>query len=116
MSNIIETADKAGTFKTLLAAVSAAGLGPTLEGKGPFTVFAPDDAAFEKLPAGTVESLLADIPKLTTILTYHVVSGDVRAAEVVKLHNVKTVAGGELHIHANGGVKVNESNVTATDT
>jgi len=115
MPNIVETADKAGTFKTLLAAVNAAGLAPTLEGKGPFTVFAPNDAAFEKLPAGTVESLIADIPKLTKILTYHVVSGDVRAADVVKLHNVKTVEGGELHIHANGGVKVNESNVIATD-
>lgn len=115
MPNIVETADKAGTFKTLLAAVNAAGLAPTLEGNGPFTVFAPNDAAFEKLPPGTVESLIADIPKLTKILTYHVVSGDVRAADVVKLHNVKTVEGSELHIHANGGVKVNESNVIATD-
>lgn len=115
MPNIVETAGKAGTFTTLLAAVNAAGLASTLEGKGPFTVFAPNDDAFKKLPAGTVESLLGDIPKLTKILTYHVVSGDVRAAEVVKLHNVKTVEGGELHVHANGGVKINDSNVIATD-
>ncbi len=115
MSNIVQTADKAGTFKTLLAAVNAAGLATTLEGKGPFTVFAPNDEAFAKLPAGTVDALLADLPKLTKILTYHVVSGDVRAADVVKLHNVKTVEGGDLHIHANGGVKINESNVIGAD-
>ncbi len=115
MSNIVETATKAGTFNTLLAAVTAAGLAPTLNGAGPFTVFAPNDAAFEKLPKGTVESLLADIPKLTKILTYHVVSGDVRAADVAKLHNVKTVEGTDLHVHANGGVKINESNVITAD-
>jgi len=115
MSNIVQTAEQAGTFTTLLAAVKAAGLDTTLAGAGPFTVFAPNDAAFAKLPAGTVESLLADIPKLKKILTYHVVSGDVRAADVVKLHNVKTVEGGELKIHANGGVKVNESNVIGAD-
>ncbi len=115
MSNIVQTADKAGTFKTLLAAVNAADLATTLEGKGPFTVFAPNDEAFAKLPAGTVDALLADLPKLTKILTYHVVSGDVRAADVAKLHNVKTVEGGDLHIHANGGVKINESNVIGAD-
>ncbi|MBD5606364.1 MAG: fasciclin domain-containing protein [Candidatus Eremiobacteraeota bacterium] len=115
MSNIVQTADKAGTFKTLLAAVNAAGLATTLEGKGPFTVFAPNDEAFAKLPAGTVDALLADLPKLTKILTYHVVSGAVRAADVAKLHNVKTVEGGDLHIHANGGVKINESNGIGAD-
>jgi uncharacterized surface protein with fasciclin (FAS1) repeats len=115
MSNIVQTADKAGTFKTLLAAVKAAGLTETLEGKGPYTVFAPNDEAFAKLPKGTVESLLADIPKLKKLLTYHVVSGDVRAADVAKLHDVKTVEGGNLHIHANGGVKVNESKVIGAD-
>jgi uncharacterized surface protein with fasciclin (FAS1) repeats len=115
MSTIVETAEKAGTFKTLLAAVKAAGLDPTLEGKGPFTVFAPNDAAFAKLPKGTVDSLLADIPKLKKILTYHVVSGDVRSADVAKMHNVKTVEGGELHVHANGGIKVNDSNVIGAD-
>ncbi len=115
MSNIVQTADQAGTFKTLLAAVKAAGLDSTLEGKGPFTVFAPNDAAFAKLPAGTVDSLLADIPKLKKILTYHVVSGDVRSADVAKLHNVKTVEGGDIHVHVNGGVKINESNVISAD-
>lgn len=115
MANIVETAQSAGTFKTLVAAVTAAGLAETLSSPGPFTVFAPNDAAFAKLPAGTVESLLADIPKLTKILTYHVVSGDVRAADVVKLHEAKTVEGSAVHIHANGTVKVNEATVIATD-
>jgi uncharacterized surface protein with fasciclin (FAS1) repeats len=115
MSTIVQNAEKAGTFKTLLAALKAAGLDPTLEGKGPFTVFAPNDAAFDKLPKGTVDSLLADIPKLKKILTYHVVAGDVRSADVRKLHNVKTVEGGELHIHANGGVKINDANVIGAD-
>jgi uncharacterized surface protein with fasciclin (FAS1) repeats len=115
MSNIVQTADKAGNFKTLLAAVKAAGLTETLEGKGPYTVFAPNDEAFAKLPKGTVESLLADIPKLKKLLTYHVVSGDVRAADVAKLHDVKTVEGGNIHVHANGGVKINESKVIGAD-
>ena len=115
MSTIVQNAEKAGTFKTLLAALKAAGLDPTLQGKGPFTVFAPNDAAFDKLPKGTVDSLLADIPKLKKILTYHVVAGDVRSADVRKLHNVKTVEGGELHIHANGGVKINDANVIGAD-
>jgi uncharacterized surface protein with fasciclin (FAS1) repeats len=115
MSNIVQTADKAGTFKTLLAAVKAAGLTETLEGKGPYTVFAPNDEAFAKLPKGTVESLLADIPKLKKLLTYHVVSGDVRASDVAKLHDVKTVEGGNIRVHANGGVKINESKVIGAD-
>jgi len=115
MSNIIQTAEKAGTFTTLLAAVKAAGLDPTLEGKGPFTVFAPNDAAFAKLPKGTVESLLADIPKLKKVLTYHVVSGTMSSADVAKQHDLKTVEGSDLHVHANGGVKINESNVVGAD-
>jgi len=115
MSNILKNADNAGTFKTLIAAVKAAGLTETLDGKGPYTVFAPNDAAFAKLPKGTVESLLADVPKLKQLLTYHVVSGDVRTADVRKLKDMKTVEGQNLHIHANGGVKVNESNVIGSD-
>lgn len=115
MANIVATAQSAGTFKTLVAAVTAAGLAETLSSPGPFTVFAPNDAAFAKLPAGTVEALLTDIPKLRKILTYHVVAGDVRATEVVKLHDAKTVEGSNVHIHANGGVKINEANVIATD-
>ena len=115
MSNIMQTAEKAGTFTTLLAAVKAAGMNPTLEGKGPFTVFAPNDAAFAKLPKGTVESLLTDIPKLKRILSYHVVSGNMSTADVRKRHDLKTVEGGELHVHANGGVKINDSNVLGAD-
>ena len=115
MSNILTNADNAGTFTTLIAAVKAAGLTETLDGKGPYTVFAPNDAAFAKLPKGTVESLLADVPKLKQLVTYHVVSGDVRTADVRKLKDMKTVEGQNLHIHANGGVKVNESNVIGSD-
>ena len=111
MSNIVQTATSAGTFTTLLAAVKAAGLNPTLEGAGPYTVFAPNDDAFAKLPKGTVESLLADIPKLKKILTYHVVPGKLSTSDVEKLHNVKTVEGGEVSVHANGGVKINDSNM-----
>jgi uncharacterized surface protein with fasciclin (FAS1) repeats len=83
VKDIVDTAVGAGTFATLAAAVTAAGLVDTLKGPGPFTVFAPTDEAFKKLPAGTVEALLKDIPKLTGILTYHVVSGKVLAADVV---------------------------------
>lgn len=90
MANIVETAVAAGTFKTLVAAVTEAGLVDTLSGPGPFTVFAPSDDAFAKLPAGTVEALLKDKPKLTSILTYHVVAGKHLAADVVKLNSVKT--------------------------
>jgi uncharacterized surface protein with fasciclin (FAS1) repeats len=82
MSNIVETAVAAGSFKTLVAAVQAAGLVETLSGTGPFTVFAPTDEAFAKLPAGTVEGLLKDIPALTKILTYHVVSGAVMSTDI----------------------------------
>lgn len=115
MPNIVETAVAAGSFKTLVAAVTAAGLADTLSSPGPFTVFAPSDDAFAKLPAGTVEALLADIPKLKKILTYHVVSGDVRAADVSKLKEAKTVEGSNVHIHVNGGVKINESNIVTAD-
>jgi uncharacterized surface protein with fasciclin (FAS1) repeats len=115
MSNIVQIADTVGTFKTLLAAVQAAGLTATLEGKGPFTVFAPDDEAFAKLPKGSVDTLLADIPALKKLLTYHVVPGDVRTADVRKVREMRTVEGGRLHVHANGGVKINESNVIGAD-
>jgi uncharacterized surface protein with fasciclin (FAS1) repeats len=118
MHDIIDTAVAAGTFKTLAAAVTAAGLVPTLKGTGPFTVFAPSDEAFAKLPAGTVESLLKDIPKLTAILTYHVVAGKVMAADVMKMDGktAATVNGALLKISTTGGVKLNgEVNVVATD-
>jgi len=115
MANIVETAVSAGSFGTLVAAVKAAGLVETLTGAGPFTVFAPTDEAFAKLPAGTVEGLLGDIPKLTKILTYHVVSGKVMAADVVKLKSAKTVEGSEVKIDASNGVKINASTVTTAD-
>jgi len=113
--NIVETAVEAGTFTTLVAAVQAAGLAETLSGPGPFTVFAPTDEAFAKLPEGTVESLLADPEALAGILTYHVVAGKVMAADVVTLTEAETVQGGVLTIDASNGVMVNDATVTATD-
>ena len=116
MADIVDSAVSAGSFTTLVAAVQAAGLVDTLKGAGPFTVFAPTDEAFAKLPAGTVEALLKDIPKLTKILTYHVVSGKVLAADVVNLDSAPTVEGSSVKIDAsNGGVKINDSNVTTAD-
>jgi len=115
MADIIDTAVNAGSFSTLVAAVKAAGLVETLKGKGPFTVFAPTDEAFAKLPAGTVDGLLKDIPKLKKILTYHVVSGKVMAADVTKLKSAKTVEGSDVAIDASKGVKVNDSTVTTPD-
>ena len=118
MHDIIDTAVAAGTFNTLAAAVTAAGLVPTLKGAGPFTVFAPTDEAFAKLPAGTVESLLKDIPKLTAILTYHVVAGKVMAADVVTMDGktAATVNGALLAVSTTGGVKLNGTvNVVKTD-
>jgi len=113
--NIVETARDAGSFTTLLAAVDAAGLSDTLADGGPFTVFAPTDEAFSKLPAGTVESLLADPAKLSDILTYHVVPGRVTAAEVSQLQFATTVQGQDLAITSNGGVSVGGANVVAAD-
>jgi uncharacterized surface protein with fasciclin (FAS1) repeats len=116
--DIVDTAVAAGSFKTLATALQAAGLVETLKGKGPFTVFAPTDAAFAKLPAGTVEGLLKpeNKAKLASILTYHVVAGNVKAADVVKLTEAKTVNGQSVKISvANGGVKVDGANVVTTD-
>jgi len=115
MADIVDTAVSAGSFNTLVAAVKAANLVGTLKGAGPFTVFAPTDDAFAKLPAGTVDALLQDIPKLTKILTYHVVSGKVMAADVVKLKSATTVEGSTVKIDAANGVKVNESKVVTPD-
>lgn len=116
--DIVDTAVAAGQFQTLAAALSAAGLVETLKGPGPFTVFAPTDAAFAKLPAGTVESLLKPENKaqLTAILTYHVVPGAVMAADVVKLDEAQTVNGRLLEVRTSGGsVMINDAKVTATD-
>jgi len=115
MSNIVEIAISAGTFKTLVQAIQAAALVETLSAQGPFTVFAPDDDAFAKLPAGTVDSLLRDIPKLKDILTYHVVAGKVMSADVAGLTSAKTVQGKELSIDTKDGVKVNEAKVIKAD-
>jgi uncharacterized surface protein with fasciclin (FAS1) repeats len=118
MHDIIDTAVAAGSFKTLAAALTAANLIATLKGAGPFTVFAPTDEAFAKLPAGTVDALLKDIPKLTAILTYHVVGGKVMAADVMTMDgkSAATVNGAEIKIGTTGGVKINGSvNVVKTD-
>ena len=112
---IVDVAAGNGNFNTLVAAVKAAGLAETLSGKGPYTVFAPTDAAFAKLPPGTVDALLKDVPKLKAILTYHVVSGKVMAKDV-KTGAVPTVNGQSINITAGaGGVAVNDAKVTATD-
>ncbi len=100
MGKIFDIAVAAGSFKTLVTAVKSAGLVDTLEGKGTFTVFAPNYDAFAKLPKGTAEGLLKDIPKLKAVLTYHVVAGKVMAADVVKLKTAKTVQGQEVKIDA----------------
>ena len=116
--DIVDTAVGAGQFKTLAAALQAAGLVETLKGKGPFTVFAPTDAAFAKLPAGTVEMLLKpeNKAKLTAILTYHVVAGKVMAADVVKVKSAKTVQGSAVTVNAMGGkVMIDGANVVTTD-
>jgi uncharacterized surface protein with fasciclin (FAS1) repeats len=116
--DIVDTAVAAGSFKTLAAALKAAGLVDTLKGEGPFTVFAPTDEAFAKLPAGTVDTLLKpeNKAKLTSILTYHVVPGTVMAADVAKLKTAKTVQGGSLKIAAaNGKVMIDKATVTKAD-
>ena len=116
--DIVDTAVAAGQFQTLAAALNAAGLVETLKGPGPFTVFAPTDAAFAKLPAGTVENLLKPKNKeqLIAILTYHVVPGSVMAADVVKLDEAKTVNGKMLNVKASdSGVMINDAKVTAAD-
>ncbi|MEO8129266.1 MAG: fasciclin domain-containing protein [Bryobacteraceae bacterium] len=116
--DIVDTAVSAGSFNTLVAAVKAAGLVDTLKGAGPFTVFAPTDEAFAKLPAGTVEDLLKpeNKAKLVAILTYHVVPGKVMAAAVVKLHMAKTVNGQELAVKASkDSVMIDNAKVTKTD-
>ena len=116
--DIVDTAVAAGSFKTLAAALQAADLVDTLKGDGPFTVFAPTDEAFAKLPAGTVETLLKpeNKAKLQAILTYHVVAGSVRSADVVKLKSAKTVNGQSVSIKtANGGVSIDGAKVVKAD-
>jgi uncharacterized surface protein with fasciclin (FAS1) repeats len=114
--DIVGVAVAAGDFNTLVAAVKAAGLVETLQGDGPYTVFAPTDEAFAKLPEGTVEKLLANPEKLKQILLYHVVPGKVTAEKVVSLNSATTAQGSDVAIAVNGGsVMVNNANVIATD-
>jgi len=115
MANIVETAIGAGSFKTLVAAVKAAGLVETLSGPGPFTVFAPNDEAFAKLGLGTIDGLLQDIPKLKGVLTCHVVQGKFMASDLVKLSSALTVQGQSLSIDTRDGVKVDGAKVVQTD-
>ncbi|WP_373009313.1 fasciclin domain-containing protein [Hyphomonas sp.] len=118
LQDIVDTAVAAGTFTTLVAAVTAADLGATLKGEGPFTVFAPNDAAFAKLPAGTVDDLVKpeNKDKLTAILTYHVMAGKVMAADIAgKKLEPATVNGEALHVDATSGVKVNDAAVVTAD-
>jgi uncharacterized surface protein with fasciclin (FAS1) repeats len=112
--DIVDTAVSAGTFNTLAAALQAAGLVDTLKGKGPFTVFAPTDAAFAKIPKADLDALLADKAKLTSVLTYHVVAGKVMAKDV-KAGKVKTVQGAQMTVATKGGVMVDNAKVTPTD-
>jgi uncharacterized surface protein with fasciclin (FAS1) repeats len=113
--DIVETAVKAGSFTTLVTAVQAAGLVETLQGAGPFTVFAPTDAAFAKLPAGTLEALLADKPRLTAVLTYHVVGGKLLAADVVKVKQVTTVQGNAAMVSTADGPTIDGARIVQTD-
>jgi uncharacterized surface protein with fasciclin (FAS1) repeats len=114
--DIVDVAVEAGSFTTLTAALEAAGLVEVLQGEGPFTVFAPTDEAFAKLPDGTVEALLADKEKLVAILTYHVVPGKVMAADVVSLSEATTVNGASIAISTyDGKVKINDATVVAAD-
>jgi uncharacterized surface protein with fasciclin (FAS1) repeats len=120
MADIVDTAIAAGSFKTLVTAVKAAGLVDTLKGEGPFTVFAPNDEAFAKLPKGTVEGLLKDIPKLKAVLTYHVVAGKVTAADVSNMKSAKTIQGQEVKIdaskwHLHKSVRINDAEVIKAD-
>ncbi len=113
--DIVDTAVSAGTFTTLVTAVQAAGLVDTLKGDGPFTVFAPSDEAFAKLPEGTVESLLKDTDKLAQILTFHVVAGEKKASDVVAASSLTTVQGQDLAIDTTDGVTVGGAKVVTTD-
>jgi len=112
--DIVDTAGAAGNFKTLVVALKAADLVPTLKGKGPFTVFAPTDEAFAKIPKTDLDALLKDKAKLKSVLTYHVVSGKVMSADL-KAGNVKTVQGSNVMVSLTGGAMVNDAKVVGAD-
>lgn len=115
MADIVEIAVGAGSFQTLVTAVQAAGLVETLQGPGPFTVFAPTDEAFAKLPPGTIQTLVQNIPQLTRILTYHVVPGQFLQAELAEREALISVEGSPLKIQTADGFEVNNATVVAPD-
>jgi len=115
MPTIVDVAVQAGSFKTLVQAVQAAGLVETLSGEGPFTVFAPTDEAFAQIPQETLQAVLADKEKLTAILTYHVVPGKLMAADVVRSTQLQTAQGQSITVSTEGGVRVDDANVVQTD-
>lgn len=115
MADLIETAQQAGTFRTLIQAIGATELVEILTSPGPYTVFAPTDEAFAKLPKGTLESLLNDIPKLKRIVLYHVAFGDVRAEDLMEINEAETVEGSVVAIESTDGIKVNDAKVLQTD-
>lgn len=115
MKNLIETVTEAGNFKTLIKAVQEAGLIDVLSSEGPYTIFAPNDEAFSKLPNGTLENILQDKEKLTNLLTYHVVPNKVMANDVINLKNTGTVLGKKLSIDTKNGVKIGKAKVIKTD-
>ncbi|MGD6808337.1 MAG: fasciclin domain-containing protein [Candidatus Bathyarchaeia archaeon] len=120
MPNIVDAAVSSGNFNTLVKAVQAAGLVDTLKGSGPFTVFAPTDEAFAKLPAGTIDALLKDIPKLKNILLFHVAEGKMTAADLDKHEYLQALNGGELRIdnkrwHLHRHMKVNDASIITPD-
>ncbi|MEH1992010.1 fasciclin domain-containing protein [Nostoc sp.] len=111
MPDIIDTAINAGTFNTLVTAITTAGLDTALKGSGPFTVFAPTDEAFSKLPSGTVEALLEDVIELRKVLEYHVIAQKIVAVDLAQLSEVTTTQGTDLKIDSNNGVKINDATV-----
>ncbi|MBD2100467.1 fasciclin domain-containing protein [Leptolyngbya sp. FACHB-261] len=115
MADIVDIAVGAGSFQTLVAAVQAAGLVDTLKSPGPFTVFAPNDEAFAKLPPGTIQTLLQNIPQLTRILKYHVVSGKLSQADLAKVDSVTSVEGSPIRIDTTDGFEVKNATVVAAD-
>lgn len=115
MADIVDIAVSAGSFNTLVAAVQAAGLVDTLKSPGPFTVFAPNDDAFAKLPPGTITTLLQNIPQLTRILTYHVVPGKLMKADLTKFNSVTSVEGSEIKINTLQGFEIKNATVVAPD-
>lgn len=115
MANIVQTAVKAGSFQSLVKVVQAAGLADVLSGRGPYTVFAPNDVAFAKLPSGTVDNLLKDKSKLREVLTYHIVQGRHMAADVAQKQSLKTVQGQSITVSAKGGVKIDGAMVVQAD-